>query len=338
MLVPAGLFGFSLYELAFKESLDAHRLTGAEFQQIVSEHKNAKFTVMQDQNGSKTLLIRLPGSQWRVTLFAPADDAILALLAENHISYESNIFARDLAVLGMRLKRLVFLSFLLAPAGGVMLLTKPWRLVAYQQQTAPQKAEKPDLRARNAFRAFAIATALALIALASLIGLGTRWGTRTVAAAELPKLITEYKFAQYVVSQYDKGRSELLIAPRGGNAGPFVATADAASLALLQERGIPYHTFVQGKDFGFSYPTPSPSLICIVLLTTGAALLLWWSGKGTPPWSPAFRVTFLVVFLLVFGASSLLWRVSPETYASTARVQVAQWSNPAFPQDESALI
>jgi RNA polymerase sigma factor (sigma-70 family) len=338
MLVPAGLFGWSLYDLAFTATLSTQHLTGAEFQKIVRERKDAQFSVSQYENGRKTLIIKLPESRRRIAFLAPADDVILAVLAENHISYKTHIAGRDLDVLGMPVKMLVFLSFVLAPTGAVTLLTRPWRPVAYQQQTAPQQAEKIDIRARNAFRAFAVATALALLALAVFIGLLTRWGTHRVSAAELPNIIAAHRFAQYVVSQYSNGSSELDITPHEDRLAPFVAPADAATLSLLKEQGIPYHSKVQGRDFGYRDPTPLSALICIVTLTTGAALLLWWAGKGTRPWSPTFRVAFLVVFLLVFGATILLSPDRSKMYVSMARMQVADWTYPGFPQDESSIV
>ena len=338
MLVPAGLFGWSLYDLALTATLSTQHLTGAEFQQIVRERKDAQFSVSQNENGFKALIVKLPESRRRVAFLAPADDGILAVLAENHISYKTHIAGRNLDLLGMPVKMLVFLSFVLAPAGAVTLLTWPWRQVARPQQTTPQQVEKFDGRARNAFRAFAVATALALLALAIFIGLLTRWGTHRVSAAELPKIIAEHRFAQYVVSQHSDGSSELVITPHEDRLAPFVAPADAATLSLLKEQGIPYHSLVQGRDFGYRDPAPLSALICIITLTAGAALLLWCSGKGTRPWSLAFRMGFLVVFVLVFGATILLSPDRSKMYVSTARVQVAEWTYPGFPQDESSIV
>ena len=341
MLVPAWLFGGSLYELAFKASLTSQRLSGAAFQEILSEHKDAQFSVFQYPNGLKKLSIRLPASPGRVSYWTQADDATLALLAKNHIAYKAVVAGQDAGLMGVpaaMAAMLLFLAFVLAPAGAVTLLMRPWRQVAYPPQIPAGQAERPDIRARNAFRTFAVATALALLAVAAFTGLATRWGTRALSAADLPRIVTEYRFARYVVTEYEHRRAELHITPRDYGIGPFVAPADATALALLKQRGIPYKTIVQGRDFGFRDPSPLFSLVCIVALIAGAVALLWWAGKGTRPWSPAFRVAFLVVFVLVFGASILLSRVPLETYASTARVQVAQWNNPTFPQDESDLV
>ena len=338
MFVPAQLFTVFLYDMAFKASLTTERLSGAAFQEIVREHKDAAFSVTQTPNGSKTLSIRLPKSRQRVSYFAPADDATLALLKENHITYKTVALGRTAEVLGATAGMLVFLSFVLAPAGGVVLLMRPWRHAVYPVQISPGQANKPDQRAINAFRAFAVAIALALLALASLTLVGTRWGTRTISAADLPKVLTDYKFAQYVVCRYGHRPSELHITPRDYGIGSLVAPANAATLALLKERGIPYRTLFQGSDFGYRNPTPLFSSVFIAVLTTCAVVVLWWSGIGAQPWSPAFRNACLRVFILVFGASILLMRNSPATYTSTARVQVARWSTPAFPQDDVALV
>jgi RNA polymerase sigma factor (sigma-70 family) len=338
MLIPAWMFATDIYSLAFTKSLTGQRLSGAEFQKILSERKDAQFSVIKYQNGRKSLSITLPKNRRRVTFYAPADEATLALLAENHIAYKTLIPGQDFEVLGMPGRLLVLLGFLLAPAGAVTLLTRPWRQVAYPQETAPQQFVQPDRRARNAFRAFGVAVALGLVALAVFIGLLTRWGTHKVSTAELPNIVAAHRFAQYVVSQHSDGSSELRITPRDYGVGPFVAPANAAALSLLKERGIPYQSFVQGRDFGFRDPTPLSALVCIVVLTAGAVLLLWWTGKGTRPWSPAFRAGFLVVFVLVSGASIFFSRARGNTYVSTARVQVTEWTNPAFPQDESGVV
>ena len=338
MLIPAWMFAADIYSLALTKSLTGQRLSGAEFQKILSERKDAQFSVIEYQNGRKSLSITLPKNRRGVTFYAPADEATLALLAENHIAYKTPIPGQDFEVLGMPGRLLVLLGFLLVPAGAVTLLTRPWRQVAYPQETAPQQFAQPDRRARNAFRAFGVAVALGLVALAVFIGLLTRWGTHKVSTAELPNIVAAHRFAQYVVSQHSDGSSELRVTPRDYGVGPFVAPANAAALSLLKERGIPYQSFVQGRDFGFRDPTPLSALVCISVLTTGAILLLWWTGKGTRPWSPAFRAGFLVVFALVFGASVLRSHVPFDLYVSTARVQVSEWSNPAFPLDEPGIV
>ena len=342
MLFPAyrlTLWLLMVYPLVFDQlSVPSHRLSGAEFQRIVTERKDAEFKVTQYKNGSKTLSIKLPeGRKWAI-FYMPAEESTLALLAENHIAYQTYVAGRDFDRLGMPPRFLGLLAFFVAPAGAVLLLMRPGRREFYQQQIDPRQAEKAASKARKAFRAFAVSMALALLAAAIFLALFARWGTRTLSAAEVPKIAAEHRFARFMVSQFDNGSRELRITPRERGIGPFVAPADEATLSVLAQQGIPYSTIVQGRDFGHGTPSPLFLLVCIVMLTTGAVSLLWWAGKGVKPWSPAFRAGFLVVFVLLFGASILCSRDRSNTYVSTVRVKVAEWSNPAFPDDETGII
>ena len=337
MLVPACLLAISAYSIAFQGSLTAERLSGTELQKIVTERKDAEFRVTQYHNGSKNLSVSLPESRRRVTFVARADEATLALLAENHIAYKTYVAGRDFDQLGTPAWLLMLLGFFLTPAGATLLLMQPWRHALCLPQTSPRQADKADRKARNAFRAFTVSIALALVALAVFLGLVTRWGTRTVSVADLPGILTEHKMARFVVVQYSDGLRKLRITPRNYGMGPFVAPADAAALALLKERGIPYQTIAQGRDFGHADPTPLFSTVCIAILSTVAVILLWLAAKGLKP-SPAFSAGFLVAFVLAFGASILLSRTPDQTYISTARVKVAEWSHPGFPQDESGVV
>jgi RNA polymerase sigma factor (sigma-70 family) len=339
LLVPTYLLALSLYSIAFEGSLNSERLSGGELQRIVTERKDAEFRVTEYQNGSKSLSVTLPESRRRVTFVARADEATLALLAANHVAYKTCVAGQDFEQLGAPARLLLLLGFFLTPAGATLLLMRPWRPVLYlqQQQTTARQPEKADPKARNAFRAFAAAVALALVALAVFFGLITRWGTRTVSSAGLPSIIAEHKLARYSVCEYDNGSKKLHITPHNYGVGPFVAPADAAALALLKERGIPYDTLAQGRDFGHADPTPLFSGVCIALLTTAALVLLWLAAKGLKP-SPPFSAGFLIAFGLAFGASIFLSRTPYETYISTARVQVAEWSHPGFPQDETGIV
>src|SRR5208282_6018671 len=73
-----------------------HAISGAEAQNIISQHKNARFEVMQYDDGSKELWITLTWpSRTYPGFMAPADEPTLALLAKNKISYQTQIQGRD---------------------------------------------------------------------------------------------------------------------------------------------------------------------------------------------------------------------------------------------------
>jgi hypothetical protein len=113
----------------------------------------------------------------------------------------------------------------------------------------------------------------------------TPWSLQTLSGAEVQRIITDYKDAQFDVVQRDNGASELWITvPNriGLVAEPdFIAPADESTLALLAEQGIAYKTLVQGQDFGYAWPKRWVSLLSIFILTAGAARLLWWVSPKT---------------------------------------------------------
>ncbi len=336
MLVPACFFFMSVYSLAFEQNLTSQKLSGAELQTMI-QHKDAKFSIEQHQNGFKELRVRLPENR-RVLFYTEANPEILALLAENHIVYNTHVEGANLDLLGTPWRLLGFLSFFMAPVGAIILLRRPRKgELAGQQFDSPQKG-KADKTSTNAFRAFATSVALVLLAAAIFLGLITRWNTQAVSVNEVPKILAQYKFARFEVCQYDNGSRDLHITPRNYGVGPFVAPANEHTLSLLAENVIPYRTLVQGRDFGYADPKPWLSAVLMIILILGAVLLLGAATKGTILRTFAFGAAFLTVFLLVLGVSLYQMAAHPKMFLSTARVKVSEWSNPAFPRDEQSVV
>ena len=136
------------------------------------------------------------------------------------------------------------------------------------------------------------AVAIALVVAGTFLGLITRWHLRYLTTAEAQKIIAEHPDASVELAQFKNGSSELSITLRGSRNHPdFKAPADESTLSLLTQKGIAYPTYIQGPDFGFADPVPRWSLLCILLLLSGAGLLLWWASKSqTSSPAPASRV------------------------------------------------
>jgi hypothetical protein len=283
MLVPGVLFVQAYYFMAFKSSWTGGRLSESEFQKTVTGKKNAEFSIEQFENGSKNLFIRLPEGRRGASYWLPVTDSILNSLAQNHIAFKVRVAGKDFAQLGAPLSLLGMLSMFIAPAGLVLLARKPWREPFAPPLIEAQAAGQTDRRARNVFRAFAVSLGIGLLSLAVFLGLLTRWHTRTVVPADLPEIVSAYKSSQFEVCVLNDGSRELYIRPRGRGVGPFVAPADEATLSLLQQRGIAYDTFYQGRDFGYRGPSQLFSGVCIGGLAILAIFLFWSAAKEARP-------------------------------------------------------
>jgi RNA polymerase sigma factor (sigma-70 family) len=89
------MIAMSLLLVDFTIAHGASTISKAEARRIISDHKNAKFEILQYDNGSKDLWITLPGSRTYPGFTTPADESTLALLAENTISYRTVVQGRD---------------------------------------------------------------------------------------------------------------------------------------------------------------------------------------------------------------------------------------------------
>ena len=116
------MIAVSLLFVLFAIKRTGQTLSGAEAGRVISEHKNAWFEVYQYANGPKELWITLPKSSWHhPSYIAPADEATLALLAENNISYKTYVQGRDFGYRGPSRWLSLSCGFILI-AGAVIIL------------------------------------------------------------------------------------------------------------------------------------------------------------------------------------------------------------------------
>ena len=119
-LVPAVLFGASLFGIFFGSIWQDQRLPVAEAERMIAERRDATFSVSVYEGDAKTLWIRLPEKSRLFRFSAPADDHTLELLAKNHVNYATNHQDRGLGKLTTLL--MLLSAFFLAPAGTTLLL------------------------------------------------------------------------------------------------------------------------------------------------------------------------------------------------------------------------
>ena len=112
---------FTLAHQTFAESVSS-----AAAQTIILKHKDARFEVFQFNDGSKELFITPLWSRHYPAFIAPADDATLALLAENKLAYKTYVQGRDF---GHRdpSQRILWPAIVLLPVGAVFLLWRAWK-------------------------------------------------------------------------------------------------------------------------------------------------------------------------------------------------------------------
>jgi RNA polymerase sigma factor (sigma-70 family) len=102
MAGPAFLVGMFLYALFLSDwTLSSKLIPEAEAQRIITERKDAGFTVNQYRGGLRSLEIRLPENH-RINLATPLDDTLLAALKENGITCPTLIEDRDFHNGGVR--------------------------------------------------------------------------------------------------------------------------------------------------------------------------------------------------------------------------------------------
>ena len=120
-----------------------------------------------------------------------------------------------------------------------------------------------------------------MIATAVLLGAVTRWHVRFLSTVEAQQIIAEHPDALFLVARYKDGSSDLSITLRGSKGRPdFKAPGYPTTLSLLSQEGIAFRTYIQGPDFGFAEPTPRRLLGWIIVLVTGAILLLGWAWRS----------------------------------------------------------
>jgi RNA polymerase sigma factor (sigma-70 family) len=135
MIGPAFVVGMFVYALFLSDwALSARNISEAEARRIITERKDAGFTVYQYRTGLSSLDIRLPENH-RVNLSTPLDEALLGALKEKGITYPTRIEDQDFHNGGVR-GWLLFLSTLITVAGAVLLLRRPGTKKYHQQEIA----------------------------------------------------------------------------------------------------------------------------------------------------------------------------------------------------------
>jgi hypothetical protein len=127
-VVALGMIGLSLLCLMFTlaHQTFSKSVFGVAAQKIILEHKDARFEVFQNDDGSKELFITPSNTRHYPGFIAPADDATLALLADNKLSYKTYVQGRDF---GHRDPSPLILwpCIILLPTGAVFLLRRAWK-------------------------------------------------------------------------------------------------------------------------------------------------------------------------------------------------------------------
>jgi hypothetical protein len=127
-VIALGLIALSLLLLQFTlaHQTFSKSVSGVAVQKIILEHKDARFEVFQNDDGSKELFITPPNTRHYPGFVAPADDATLALLAENKLSYKTYVQGRDF---GHRDPSpwILWPCIFLLPIGAVFLLRRAWK-------------------------------------------------------------------------------------------------------------------------------------------------------------------------------------------------------------------
>jgi hypothetical protein len=266
---PAWIVGTFLFVVFFSDhTWSSKSIPEAEAQKIISEHPDARFTVEQYKDGSKSLEIRLPEDH-RIAKTTPWNDSLLTALTAKGITYQTLIEDQDFHNGGVR-GWLVLLSTFIVVAGVVLLLRRPGTQRFFQQEITTPRAE------RREGKIVAVCGALAMIAMSLLIFVFTiSHYSQSISGTAAAKIISENKNARFEVFQFDNGSKELWITPPRSRRYPsFIAPADEATLASLADYKISYKTAVQGRDFGFRQPSRWVLVPCIFILPTGAVFLL----------------------------------------------------------------
>jgi hypothetical protein len=256
-------------------------ISEGEAQKIIVQQANARFTVYQYKDGSKSLDIRLPEDH-RIAQSTPWTDSLQSAITAKGITCPTLIEDLDFHNGGVS-GWLVLLSTFIVVAGSVLLLRRPGTEKFNQQETATPRAERREKQV------LAMCAALGLIALSLLFLLFTlahQTFAKSVSGVGAQKIILEHKNARFEVFQNDDGSRELFITPPNSRHYPgYIAPADEATLALLADNKLTYKTYVQGRDFGHRDPSPWLLWPCIILLPIGAVFLLrraWKKDSGAP--------------------------------------------------------
>jgi hypothetical protein len=138
---PAWIVGMFAFEVFFSDhTWSSNSISEAEAQKIISERADARFTVYQYKDGSKSLVIRLPEDH-RIAKETPWNDALHAALTEKGIAYQTLIENQDFHNGGVS-GWLPLLSTFIVVTGAVLLLRRPGTQKFYQQETNIPRTER----------------------------------------------------------------------------------------------------------------------------------------------------------------------------------------------------
>ena len=271
MAGPAWVVGVFLFGICFSNwPLAVKRISDAEARSLVSERRDAQYTVYQYRNGSKSLAIVLPEERRRVRE-TDMDDALLSTLTEKGIAFRTMVEDEDFHNGGVQGWLVMLCTFILV-AGIVLLRRRPGTCQFYQQEIRAARAEHWEVNIL-AVGAALILFALGLLVLAFLLG----HGAPTISRAAADKFITAQTPAKFELLQYDNGAKELWITPPGSRIYPgYIAPANESTLALLTANNVSYKTMVQGRDFGYSAPNRWWLVLLCLVLVAGGMTILWW--------------------------------------------------------------
>jgi hypothetical protein len=126
MCAALAMTALSLLMVLFIIAHYSQAISWAAASKMITEHKDARFEVMQYDDGSKELWITPSHSRHYPEFIAPADEAMLALLADNKISYKTCVQGRDFGFRDPSRWILVPCIFILS-IGAVFVLWWAWK-------------------------------------------------------------------------------------------------------------------------------------------------------------------------------------------------------------------
>lgn len=101
------------------------KLSTAEVQEIAVGRQDAKFSILQYQNGYRHLWVEMHRNGKLYEFFAPADDSTLSLLAEKGIACPTRVQGRDFEIFGWPGRLLVLLCVFILAIGAAILWKRP---------------------------------------------------------------------------------------------------------------------------------------------------------------------------------------------------------------------
>jgi RNA polymerase sigma factor (sigma-70 family) len=243
---------------------------------IQTGRTDVRYSILQFRNGSRYLHITVPENRL-IDLSTPLDDSLQVAMKDRGITCRTLVEDQDFHNGGVR-GWFMLLSTFITVAGCVLLLRRPGSRMFHEQEVATPRAEMKEKKILALCGALSL-TAMSVLLVAYMVA----HSPRTISSGEAASIVSGHSNCLFEVFQYDDGSRELWITlPRSRHHPDFVTPADETTLALLASKDIPSRTFVQGKDFGYRWPSRWFTLSCVLLMAGGATCLLWWLIKVRP--------------------------------------------------------